>query len=106
MGERNKIYERIPDSYYKIADYYYKKKEFSKALDYYNKVTRNYHAYQDTPWGLFQIASIYKNTRKYNKAIKIFSKLISEHADDYWARQAEWKLDDTIWEYEYRAVLK
>lgn len=106
LGERNKIYERIPDSYYKIADYYYKKKEFSKALDYYNKATRNYHAYQDTPWGLFQIASIYKNTKKYTKAIKTFNKLISEHADDYWARQAEWKLDDTIWEYEYRAVLK
>ena len=106
LGERNKVYERIPDSYYKIADYYYKKKDFSNALGYYNKATSNYYTYQDTPWGLFQVASIYKNTKKYTKAIKTFNKLISEYADDYWARQAQWKLDDTIWEYEYRAVLK
>lgn len=106
IGEKDKIYVRVPDSYYKIADQYYKQKDYGKALDYYQKVTSNFYAFQDTPWGLFQIASIYKNTRKYDKAIKTFNKLISEHPDDYWARQAEWKLEDTIWEYEYRAVLK
>ena len=96
----------MPDSYYQIADCYYKKKDFSKALDFYKKASQKYFTHPDTPWGLFQIASIYKNTRKYDKAIKTFNKLINEYPDDYWARQAEWKLEDAIWEYEYRAVLK
>jgi TolA-binding protein len=107
LGERKGITSRpVPDSYYQIADCYYKKKNFPKALDYYKKASQKYFTHPDTPWGLFQIASIYKNTRKYDKAIKTFNKLINEYPDDYWARQAQWKLEDAIWEYEYRAVLK
>lgn len=106
LGEKHAIFVRIPDSYYKIADHYYKQKKFTKALDYYRKVTRKYPAYQDTPWGLFQVGSIYKNLKKYDKAIKTFNKLINTYPDDYWARQARWKLEDTVWEHEYRAVLK
>ncbi len=107
LGERKGIKSRpVPDSYYQIADCYYKKKDFSKALDYYKKASKKYYVHPDTPWGLFQIASIYKNTKKYDKAIKTFNKLINEYPDDYWARQAQWKMEDAIWEYEYRAVLK
>ena len=107
LGERKGIKSRpVPDSYYQIADCYYKKKDFSKALDYYKKAAQKYFTHPDTPWGLFQIASIYKNTKKYDKSIKTFNKLINEYPDDYWARQAQWKLEDAIWEYEYRAVLK
>jgi len=106
VGEKSAVFERIPDSYYRIADHYYQEKDYAKALDYYQKVTRKYPAYQDTPWGLFQIASIYKNTKKYDKAIVEFKELIKAYPDDYWARQAEWKLEDAVWEYEYRAVLK
>ncbi len=105
-GEKKSVFVRIPDSYYKIADHYYQQKKYTKALDFYRKVTRKYPSYQDTPWGLFQIGSIYKNIKKYDKAIKIFKKLINSHGDDYWARQARWKLEDTVWEHEYRAVLK
>lgn len=105
-GEKRGIFVRVPDSYYKIADYYYKVKKNSKALDYYIKATRKYPAYQDTPWGLFQIGSIYKNLKKHDKAIKTFNTLINSYPDDYWARQAQWKLEDTVWEHEYRAVLK
>lgn len=106
LGEKRGIYERIPDSYYKIADHLYKQKKFTKALDYYQKVTRKYPAYQDTPWGFFQIGSIYKNVKNYKKAINTFNKLINTYPDDYWAKQARWKLEDTVWEHEYRAVLK
>ena len=105
-GEKHGIFVRVPDSYYKIADHYYKQKDNKKALDYYLKATRKYPAYQDTPWGLFQIGSIYKNLKKHEKAIKTFNTLIHSYPDDYWARQAQWKLEDTVWEHEYRAVLK
>lgn len=105
-GEKYGIYERVPDSYYKIADHYYKIKEYSKSLNFYRKATRKYLKYQDTPWGLFQIGSIYKNLKKYDKAINAFNSLIKSYPEDYWARQAKWKLEDTVWEHEYRAVLK
>ncbi len=106
LGEKHSIFVRIPDSYYKIADYYYKQKKFEKALEQYRKVTRKYPTYQDTPWGLFQIGSIYKNLKKYKNAIETFNYLISKYPDDYWSRQAQWKLEDTVWEHEYKAVLK
>ncbi len=105
-GEKESLFERVPDSYYKIADQYYKGKKYSKALDYYVKVTRKYQAYQDTPWGLFQIGSIYKNLKKHQKAITTFNELIHKYPDDYWTRQAKWKLEDTVWEHEYKAVLR
>ena len=105
IGNKNSIYERVPDSYYKIADTYYKQKNYTKALKEYTTVTRKFKDYQDTPWGLFQIGSIYKNLKKYDLAIKSFNLLIKKYPNDYWARQAKWKLDDTVWEHEYRAVL-
>ena len=103
---KHNIFLRVPDSYYRIADELYKIKEYKKALDYYVKVTRKYPKFQEAPWGLFQIGSINKNLKKFQDAIKAFKDLIRKHPDDYWARQAQWKMEDTIWEYEYKAVLR
>ncbi len=105
LGEKSGVAERVPDSYYKIADNYYRTKDYEKALEYYKKVSRKYKDFQDTPWAFFQIGSIYKKQKKYEEAIKSFKDLIKNYPDDYWARQAKWKLEDTIWEYEYRSVL-
>jgi tetratricopeptide (TPR) repeat protein len=106
LGEKNTIFLRVPDSYYRIADELYKMKEYKKALNYYTKVTRKYPSFQETPWGIFQIGSIQKNLGKFQNAIKAFKELIKQYPDDYWARQAKWKMEDAIWEYEYKAVLR
>ena len=105
-GEKYSIYIRVPDSYYKIADYQYQKKEFKNALAIYEQATRKYPGYQDTPWGLFQIGNVYRNQKEDQKAIDTYKLLIQKYPDDYWAKQAQWKLDDTIWEHEYQAVLR
>lgn len=105
-GEKKNVYLRVPDSYYRIADGYYKEKKYDKALKYYTGVTRKYPAFIETPWGLFQIGSIFKNQQKYQDAIDAFKNLMSKFPDDYWARQAQWKMEDTIWEFEYKTVLK
>ena len=105
-GEKYSIYLRVPDSYYKIADYQYQKKDFKDALENYELATRKYSGYQDTPWGLFQIGNVYRNQKEYQKAIDTYKLLIQKFPDDYWAKQAQWKLDDTIWEHEYQAVLR
>jgi tetratricopeptide (TPR) repeat protein len=104
-GEKRGVFERVPDAYYKIADYLYKKGDLSQALDYYTRATRKYPTFQDTPWGLFQMGGIYKNEKHFDKAIAAFNELIERYPDDYWARQAQWKKDDTVWENEYGAVL-
>lgn len=106
IGEKADVYLRVPDSYYRIADEWYKLKEFKKAFDYYRKVTRKFPAFQETPWGLFQIGSIYKNEKKYQQAVKVFKVLMKKYPDDYWARQAQFKMEDAIWEHEYKAVLR
>ncbi|MBD3390885.1 MAG: tetratricopeptide repeat protein, partial [Chitinivibrionales bacterium] len=105
-GEKNNIRERVPDSYYKIADYYYKQKEYDRALDYYKRATRGHEWYHDTPWGLFQIGNIYKHQKKYELAAKTYKKLMEAYPGHYWAGQAQWKMEDAVWENEYRAVLR
>jgi tetratricopeptide (TPR) repeat protein len=106
IGEKQSIFMRVPDAYYRVADEKYKLKDYKGALEYYFKVTRKYPSFQETPWGLFQIATIYKNLKKYQEAVSMFKELLKRYPDDYWAKQAQWKLEDTIWENEYQAVLK
>jgi tetratricopeptide (TPR) repeat protein len=105
-GERCNIAVRVPDSYYRIADEKYKAKEYAGALEYYTKAVRKYPAFQETPWGLFQIGTIRKNMKKYREAIDTYKNLIKRYPEDYWAKQAQWKLDDAVWEHEYQATLR
>jgi TolA-binding protein len=103
-GEKNDIFVRVPDSYYKIADIRFRQRDFAAALDLYKRVTRKYPSYHETPWGLFQIAGAQRNLRQYREAVDTYRDLIQRFPDDYWAKQAQWKLEDTIWEHEHRAV--
>jgi len=104
IGERNNIFFRVPDSYYKIADLKFQQREFASALEDYQRVTRKYPAFQETPWGLFQIANIQRNLKRHREAVETYRELMRLYPDDYWSRQAQWKLEDTIWEHEYRSV--
>jgi tetratricopeptide (TPR) repeat protein len=104
-GERTGVSGRVPDSYYRIADEKYKGKEYQGALEYYTKVTRKFPAFQETPWGIFQIGNVQKNLKKYQDAIDTYKSLIQRFPDDYWAKQAQWKLDDAVWDHEYEATL-
>jgi tetratricopeptide (TPR) repeat protein len=105
-GERCAMTVRVPDSYYRIGDEKYKAKEYAGALDYYTKAVRKYPAFQETPWGLFQIGTIQKNLKQYREAIDTYKNLIKRFPEDYWAKQAQWKLDDAVWEHEYKASLR
>jgi tetratricopeptide (TPR) repeat protein len=104
-GEKNNSLFRVPDSHYRIADQKYQQKDFKSALDMYQKATRKYPTFQETPWGLFQIGNIYKNTKEYQKAIDTYRALVKTYPEDYWSKQAKWKMEDAVWENEYRGVL-
>jgi tetratricopeptide (TPR) repeat protein len=104
-GEKSQVLFRVPDSYFRIADLKYQQKDLKTALEYYQKATRKYPTYQETPWGLFQIGNIYKNTKDYQKAIDTYRTLVKSFPEDYWSKQAKWKMEDAVWENEYRGVL-
>ncbi len=105
IGEENGVYLRVPDSYYKMADLHYQNRNFQQALSLYQRVTRKYPSFHETPWGIFQIGNIFRNLRQHENAIGKYKEVIEQFPDDYWARQAQWKLEDSIWEHEYRSVL-
>jgi TolA-binding protein len=105
FGEKNQALFRVPDSYYRIADQKYQQKDFKSALDMYQKATRKYPTFQETPWGMFQIGNIFKNTKEYQKAIDTYRALVKNYPEDYWSKQAKWKMEDAVWENEYRGVL-
>jgi tetratricopeptide (TPR) repeat protein len=105
-GERAGIDERVPDSYYRIADEKYKAKEHPDALTYYAKATRKYPDFAETPWGIFQIGNIHKSAKRYQEAIDTYKGLIQRFPNDYWAKQAQWKLDDAVWGHEYQSMIK
>ena len=105
-GKKNKVVQRIPDAYYKIADYYYQQKNYAEALENYTTVTNAFPGFSETPWGVFQIANIYKQKKEFRNAVDTYKLLIARYPDDYWARQARWKIDDAIWDDHYQSVLK
>ncbi|MBN1980993.1 MAG: tetratricopeptide repeat protein, partial [Chitinivibrionales bacterium] len=96
--------EIMPVVTYKLADCLYRQKNYPQALATYQNAVKQFPAYQDTPWGLFQAASIHKNLGAYDKAAEMFTLLIQKFPQDYWAQQARWKLEDTVWEHEYKSV--
>jgi TolA-binding protein len=104
-GEKSNVLCRVPDSYFRVADLKYQQKDLKAALEYYQKVTRKYPTFQETPWGLFQIGNIFKNTRDFQKAIDTYRTLVKTYPEDYWSKQAKWKMEDAVWENEYHGVL-
>jgi tetratricopeptide (TPR) repeat protein len=85
-GEKNGSFIRVPDSYYRLADHQYQQKEYKGALENYQRATRKYPSYQETPWGLFQIGNIFKNQKNFQKAIETFKDLAKSYPEDYWAK--------------------
>jgi tetratricopeptide (TPR) repeat protein len=104
-GERCTVYLRVPDSYYRSADERYREKDYAGALAYYTKAAHKYPAFQETPWGLFQIGNSHKALGHFKEAFVAYRELVDRFPEDYWAKQAQWKIDDTQWEESYRTSL-
>jgi TolA-binding protein len=105
-GERCAVYLRVPDAYYRKADEQYRGKDYEAALAVYAKALRKYPEFQETPWGLFQIGNCHKALRRHDEAVAAYRDLVKKFPDDYWAKQAQWKIDDTEWERAYQASLQ
>jgi len=103
--DSNKNGVRLADSYYRLADYTFKQGQSATAMQLYKKATRAFVSHPENAWGLFQIGTLYQKQGQFKKAIDSYKLLMQKYPEDYWARQAKWKMQDAIWEDEYKEVL-
>lgn len=96
----------VHDAYLKLGDYYYQQKKYDKAKKYYEVMMGAFPSSADMSWAKFQIGNIYRQYGQLDSAITVYTELVRSNPESYWAKQAKWKLDDTIWQNEYKEVLQ
>lgn len=88
-----------------IADENFKLKNWDVAQKYYQKTLEEFEDPKDSPWAQYQLGNIHVEKGKYSEAVKAYNLVSEKYSDSYWASQATWKRDDTIWRKEYEGVL-
>jgi tetratricopeptide (TPR) repeat protein len=97
--------EDCAESQLRLADLAYRKKDWKGAMDLYRKFVAGYPEHTESPWVHYQMANIYKVTNNFESALNEYKRVIDNYPDSYWASQAKWKREDTIWQKEYEEVL-
>ncbi len=105
MAKTVGISQYVHDAYLKLGDHYYGGKKWDKAQQNYEIMIGSYPTSTDVAWAKFQIGNIYRHKDLFDSAIQAYTELIRNYPEEYWARQARWKLDDTVWQNEYRDVI-
>lgn len=97
--------EDCAESQLRLADLAYRQKDWKGAMDQYRKFVAAYPNHTESPWVHYQMANIYKVTNNFESALNEYKRVIDNYPDSYWASQAKWKREDTIWQKEYEEVL-
>ncbi|MDB6036126.1 MAG: domain protein putative component of TonB system, partial [Verrucomicrobiales bacterium] len=97
--------ELCPESQLRLADMTFKKKDWKSALAQYKQFAAKYPEHKESAWVHYQMANIYKATNNFESALNEYKKVIDNYPNSYWASQAKWKREDTIWQKEYEEVL-
>ena len=103
---KKETWEVCRKAHYEIADMEYRNRNWKSALDHYGQAIQIFSDTTDAPWGFYQIANIHRNQKRYDQAILYYDSLSQKFPRSYWADQARWKRDDTIWQKEYEEVLR
>jgi tetratricopeptide (TPR) repeat protein len=93
-------------AYLKLGDYYFQQRNYAKALYYYQALGQFYGQSPSLAWANYQTGNIYKAGRLYAKALAQYGEVEKKFPDSFWAQQASWKKQDTIWEENYQEVLR
>lgn len=97
--------EDCAESRLRLADLAYRKKDWKGAMDLYRKFVAADPEHKESPWAHYQMANIYKVTNNFESALNEYKRVIDNYPGSYWASQAKWKREDTIWQKEYEEVL-
>ncbi len=93
------------ESQLRLADMTFKKKDWKGAMTQYRQFATKFPEHKESAWVHYQIANIYKLTNNFESALNEYKRVIDNYPDSYWASQAKWKREDTIWQKEYEEVL-
>lgn len=82
---------------FEIAENLYKLGEYETALDIYQLVIKNDIIKDKKMWISYQIANCYRKLSSYNKAVEAYSEMKEVYEGTYWAKQAQWHIQDIEW---------
>lgn len=52
---------------------------------------------RDYIWAQFQICNCYRAVKKFDEAAKMYQEFINKYPDSFWAEQAAWYIQDSMW---------
>lgn len=93
------------ESQLRMADLEFKRKGWKAALNLYRQFATKHPGHAEAAWAHYQMANVYRATNNFESALNEYKQVIDNYPDSYWAAQAKWKREDTIWRKEYEEVL-
>ena len=91
---------------FEIAENLYKLGEYQTALDIYQLVIKNDLTNEKKMWVSYQIANCYRKLNSYNEAVEAYSEIEEVYEGTYWAKQAQWHIQDIVWRSEVEEKLE
>ncbi len=82
---------------FEIAENLYKLGEYETALDIYKLIIKNNNTKDKKMWISYQIANCYRKLSLYNKAVEAYREMQKLYEGTYWAKQAQWYIQDIKW---------
>ncbi len=89
----------------RLADLEFSAKNWQAALVLYQELTKSHSGFPDADWVHYQLANTYKSQHRYELALNEYTRVIDNYPYSYWAAQAKWRREDTIWRKEFGEVI-
>ncbi len=100
VGESEKVVVNNIDELihpFEIAENLYKLGDYETALDIYMLIIKNNIPKDKKMWISYQIANCYRKLSLYNKAVEAYREMQEVYEGTYWAKQAQWYIQDIKW---------
>jgi tetratricopeptide (TPR) repeat protein len=91
---------------FEIAENLYKLGEYQAALDIYKLIVENNITKDEKMWISYQMANCYRKLNSYNEAVEAYSEIEEIYEGTYWAKQAQWHIQDIVWRAEAEEKLE
>ncbi len=91
---------------FELAENLYKLGEYQAALDIYQLVVKNDITTDKRMWISYQIANCYRKLSSYNEAVEAYTEMQKVYEGTYWAKQAQWHIQDIVWRAEVEEKLE
>lgn len=91
---------------FELAESLYKMEEYESALDIYKLLSKYNQDEEMKMWILYQIANCYRKSRKFEDAHEAYTLIQKEYDGTYWAKQAQWFINEIEWRTEVKDKLE